>query len=75
MTVRVEPDRDVSLQGHYAGIVTRVSAFGIDVLVATTLFTLGGDVVEYLLSSLLGKDVSLSNAPVVSVIVIGSVAC
>ena len=68
MTVRVEPDRDVSLQGHYAGIVTRLAAFGIDVLVATTLFTLGGNVVEYLLSSLLGKDVSLSDAPVVSVV-------
>ena len=42
MNVRVEPDRDVSLQGHYAGIVTRLAAFGIDVLVATTLYTLGG---------------------------------
>ena len=68
MTVRVEPDRDVSLQGHYAGIVTRLAAFGIDVLVAASLFTLGGNVVEYLLSSLLGKDVSLSDAPVVSVV-------
>ena len=75
MTVRVEPDRDVSLQGHYAGIVTRLAAFGIDVLVATTLFTLGGNVVEYLLSSLLGKDVSLADAPVVSVVAICSVAC
>ena len=37
-------------------------------LVAATLFTLGGNVVEYLLSSLLGKDVSLSDAPVVSVV-------
>ena len=72
MTVRVEPDRDVSLQGHYAGIVTRLAAFGIDVLVATTLFTLGGNVVEYLLSSLLGKDVSLSDAPVVSVVAIAA---
>ena len=70
MNVRVEPDRDVSLQGHYAGIVTRLAAFGIDVLVATTLFTLGGNVSEYLLSSLLGDDVSLSDAPVVSVVLL-----
>jgi uncharacterized RDD family membrane protein YckC len=66
MTVRLEPDRDVGMQGHYAGIVTRVAAFGIDVLLAATLFTVGGGVVEYLLSSLLGKDVSLSDAPIVS---------
>jgi uncharacterized RDD family membrane protein YckC len=68
MTVRLEPDRDLSLQGHYAGIVTRLVAFGIDVLLAATLFTVGGSVVEYLLSSLLGKDVSLSDAPILSAI-------
>jgi uncharacterized RDD family membrane protein YckC len=68
VTVRLTPDRDISLQGHYAGVVTRLAAFGIDVLVATTLFTLGGSVVEYLVSSLLGKDVSLSDAPVVSIV-------
>lgn len=72
MNVRVEPDRDVSLQGHYAGIVTRLAAFGIDVLVATTLATLGGNVVEYLLSSLLGKDVSFSDAPIVSFVVLAA---
>ena len=71
MTARLEPDRDVSLQGHYAGIVTRVAAFAIDVLVAAALFTLGGSVVEYLLSSLLGRDVSLSDAQVVSAVALG----
>jgi uncharacterized RDD family membrane protein YckC len=69
MTVRVTPERDLSLQGHYAGVVTRLVAFGLDVLAATALFTLGGNVVEYLCSSLLGKDdVSLSDAPILSVI-------
>jgi uncharacterized RDD family membrane protein YckC len=68
MNFHVEPDRDVSMQGHYAGIVTRLAAFGIDVLVAATLFTLGGNVVEYLLSSLLGEDMSLRDAPVVTVV-------
>ncbi len=68
MSVHVEPDRDISLQGNYAGIVTRLAAFGIDALVAATLFTLGGNVVEYLLSSLLGEDVSLRDAPVVTVV-------
>jgi uncharacterized RDD family membrane protein YckC len=63
---RIEPDRDISLQGHYAGIVTRVAAFGIDVVVAMTLFTLGGAVVEYVLSSVIGRHISLSNAPILS---------
>jgi uncharacterized RDD family membrane protein YckC len=68
MTAPSTPDRDLGLQGHYAGIVTRLAAFGIDVLAATTLFSVGGNVVEYLLSSLLGKDISLSEAPAVSVV-------
>jgi uncharacterized RDD family membrane protein YckC len=66
----IEPDRDISLQGHYAGIVTRTAAFGIDVVVAMTLFTLGGAVLEYVSSSLVGRQVSLSNAPIISVIVL-----
>jgi uncharacterized RDD family membrane protein YckC len=68
MTARVEPDRDVGLQGHYAGIVTRAAAFGIDVFAATSLFSLGGRVVEYLLTSMLGRDVSLANARVVAIV-------
>lgn len=68
MTVRVEPDRDVSLQGHYAGIVTRVAAFVIDVLVAVTLFAIAGQVIEYVASALIGDEVALSNAPTVSII-------
>ena len=66
MSRRIEPDRDISLQGHYAGIVTRVAAFGIDVVVAMTLFTLGGAVIEYVLSSLIGRRISLSSAPILS---------
>ena len=70
MSRRIEPDRDISLQGHYAGIVTRMASFGIDVVVAMTLFTLGGAVLEYVLSSLIGRRVSLSNAPILSVIML-----
>ena len=70
MSRGIEPDRDISLQGHYAGIVTRVAAFGIDVVVAMTLFTLGGAVLEYVTTSLIGRRVSLSNAPVLSVILL-----
>jgi uncharacterized RDD family membrane protein YckC len=63
---RIEPDRDISLQGHYAGVVTRLAAFGIDVVAAMTLFTLGGAVVEYVSTSLVGRQISLSNVPILS---------
>ena len=66
-TGHVRPDRDLSLQGHYAGIVTRVGAFGIDVLLASALFAIGGRIIEFVLSSVLGKEVSLSDAPVVAI--------
>ncbi|HEY1278404.1 MAG TPA: RDD family protein [Acidimicrobiales bacterium] len=40
MTTEIDPERDVGLQGHYAGVVTRVSAFVIDVVVSVGLFLL-----------------------------------
>jgi uncharacterized RDD family membrane protein YckC len=72
MTVRVQPERDISLQGHYAGIVTRLAAFGIDVVLATTLFAAGGRVIEYVATSLLGHDVSLSDHPIISALLLAS---
>ena len=71
MTVETKPDRDVGMQGHYAGIVTRTAAFTIDLLLAMTLFAGGGRAVEFVLSSVLGHDVALSDAPVVSSIALG----
>jgi uncharacterized RDD family membrane protein YckC len=71
-TAHVKPDRDLSLQGQYAGVVTRFAAFGIDVLVASTLFALGGRVVEFVLSSVLGEVVSLSEAPVASIVALAA---
>ena len=69
MTVRVEPDRDLGMQGHYAGIVTRLAAFAIDVLLSASLYTLGGNVFEYLFTSL-GKELTLSDRPGVSIAVL-----
>ena len=66
MTVKPEPDRDLRLQGHYAGIVTRLAAFAIDAFLITALFALGGQVVAYVLSSLLGHPFASSDAPIVS---------
>ena len=59
----VAPERDVGLQGCYAGFVTRLAAFAIDVITALTLFAveLGG--VEYVVSAVAGRQVHLSDAP------------
>jgi uncharacterized RDD family membrane protein YckC len=72
MTTDVESpvERDLDLQGHYAGIATRLAAFAIDVAVALTLFTIGGRVTEYVWSSLLGGPKLLSDAPVLSAMVL-----
>jgi uncharacterized RDD family membrane protein YckC len=40
MSTRIDPDRDVGLQGHYAGIVTRITAFVIDAAVSVALYLL-----------------------------------
>jgi uncharacterized RDD family membrane protein YckC len=60
--------RSRGLEGHYAGIVTRFAAFVVDVLTIAILFSLGGLVVEYVLTVLLRERVRLSEAPVVSTI-------
>ena len=40
MSTQIDPDRDVGLQGHYAGIVTRGAAFVLDVAISVGLYLL-----------------------------------
>lgn len=68
----VAPERDVGLQGCYAGFVTRLAAFAIDVLTALTLFALAARVVEYIVSALMGRPVQLSDAPIVAEILLAA---
>jgi uncharacterized RDD family membrane protein YckC len=72
MTAQIESpaDRDLGLQGHYAGIVTRLAAFAIDALVATTLFAIAGRVIEFVWSSLLGGQKLLSDARIASAVIL-----
>ncbi len=72
MSTNVESpaDRDLGLQGHYAGIVTRLAAFAIDVLVANTLFAITGRVAEFVWSSLLGGQKLLSDARIASAVIL-----
>jgi uncharacterized RDD family membrane protein YckC len=64
MSARVAPDRDLGLQGHYAGFVTRFVAFGFDVIAVLVLFVIGAVVIEYVLSALTGTQLRLSDAPI-----------
>jgi uncharacterized RDD family membrane protein YckC len=68
--VHVAPDRDLGLQGHYAGAMTRLAAFAIDVLAVGTLFAAGAGVSEYILSAIIGSDVHLRDAPIVASILL-----
>ena len=62
MTVNALPERDVRLQGHYAGAVSRAAAYAIDAFAVASLYALGAAVVEYLLS-VLGWNVDLADRP------------
>ena len=56
----VESDRDVGLQGTYAGFVTRFAGFLIDIVTIAVLFALGGHVVDYVVSALRGPSFSFT---------------
>ena len=58
--VPTKPERDVGLQGTYAGFVTRFGGFLVDIVTIAVLFTLGGLVVDYLVSALRGPSFSVT---------------
>jgi uncharacterized RDD family membrane protein YckC len=64
MTLLVEADRDLHLQGRYAGLGTRLAAFAIDIVALLVLFDVLGKTVEYLVSTLSGASWRISDLPV-----------
>jgi uncharacterized RDD family membrane protein YckC len=66
MTRYVAPDRDIGLQGHYAGICTRFVGFLFDVLAVTFLYVIFIQVVQFLVSILSGDTFKVSDLPVAS---------
>ena len=62
----VDPQRDVELQGTYAGIVTRLTGFAVDAVVVLVLFAVAGQVFDYIMSAVFGADVRLRDAPLIS---------
>ena len=65
-TPNVAPDRDVRLQGHYAGICTRFVAFLFDLATVAFVYAVFVKVVEYLVSTLSGSPFTVTELPVFS---------
>jgi uncharacterized RDD family membrane protein YckC len=63
-------DRDVGLQGAYAGIVTRFGGFVVDFVTIVLAFAIAGRVVEWILSTLRGSQFSLQDARWVSAVLL-----
>jgi uncharacterized RDD family membrane protein YckC len=63
-------ERDVGLQGTYAGIVTRFGSFVIDIVTLTVLYALAGQVVEWVLSVLRGDRFAFADARPASLIIL-----
>lgn len=64
MTRFVAPDRDIGLQGHDAGIVTRLAGFVIDVVLVVILYDVVVRIVEILVSTVAGIHFSMARVPV-----------
>jgi uncharacterized RDD family membrane protein YckC len=72
VTLQIAPERDVGLQGHYAGIATRLAAFGVDLLVIILSYDLLGSAIEFVVSRLSGTSWHISNLPVLAGILLGA---
>jgi uncharacterized RDD family membrane protein YckC len=72
MSLQIAPNRDIGLQGHYAGIATRLAAFGIDLLVIVLSYDLLGSAIEFVVSRLEGESWHISNVPVLSGVFLGA---
>jgi len=66
MTRYVAPDRDVGLQGHYAGICTRFVGFLFDVLAIAFTYVVFIAAMQFLIGLLAGHNFKVSNAPIAS---------
>ena len=60
----VSPERDLQLQGHYAGLASRLAAFVIDLIAIVLIFDVMGSAAEFLVSTLTGRQFRISELPV-----------
>jgi uncharacterized RDD family membrane protein YckC len=62
------PARDLELQGHYAGAVTRLVAYMVDAVTLSLLFAVGATVFEFLVADVLGIDFDVADSPVAATV-------
>ena len=72
MTTAPSPDLTDRRQGNYAGAVSRLAAFALDIGISWGLFTLGAAAFTFAIRLLTGKSVSLNNYKWLSVAVLAS---
>ena len=63
MNTSADPQLAVTLQGHYAGAVTRLAAFALDQSVATSAFALGSAIVSWVLQLVTGGEIAWNPSP------------
>ena len=69
MSVRTHPGRWVSAQGHYAGSVSRLAAYLIDLLVSSVVFELALTGISFVWSIFTGHGISYHRGSVVVIVV------
>jgi uncharacterized RDD family membrane protein YckC len=60
----VAPDRDLRLQGHYAGFFSRLGGFVVDLLLIVLIFDVVTSAIQFVISTLIGHTTRLNQLPV-----------
>jgi uncharacterized RDD family membrane protein YckC len=71
VTTPIDPERDLGLQGHYAGIVTRASGFVIDLLVSTVAYLLSLALIRLAVEYVSDHTIEWADHRVVTLVVYG----
>ncbi len=74
MTIHVTPRRHEDVEAHYAGFVSRLGAFAVDVFALVVMFSLAGAVIEWLVDAVSGDNFHFSQIPILSVVVLAVLA-
>jgi uncharacterized RDD family membrane protein YckC len=69
MSVRTHPGRWVSAQGHYAGSVSRLAAYLIDLIVSSVIFELALTAISFVASIFTGRGLSYHRGSIVVIII------
>jgi uncharacterized RDD family membrane protein YckC len=69
MSVRTHPGRWVSAQGHYAGSVSRLAAYLIDLVVSSVIFELALTAISFVASIFTGHGISYHHGSIVVIII------